>query len=149
MAYDLELAERIRRAVSRRRGVAEKAMFGGLAFLLDGKMFVGIVKDDLMVRVGPERHDAALAEPHVRPMDFAGRPMKGYVYVGPAGCREDADVARWAERAIEFVATLEESGRAPRKKAAASGTTRKSAPGPAPKRPRARAAAPGRRRARG
>lgn len=145
MAYDLELAERIRRAVSRRRGVAEKAMFGGLAFLLDGKMFVGIVKDDLMVRVGPERHGAALAEPHVRPMDFAGRPMKGYVYVGPAGCTEDADVARWAKFAIEFVATLDGSGRKARVKPAASGATKKAASRTAPGRPRTRPATRGRR----
>ena len=85
MAYDEKLADRIRQAVGPRGDVTEKKMFGGLAFLLDGKMFCGIVKDDLMVRVGPERYEAALAEAHVRPMDFTGRPMNGYVYVGRGG----------------------------------------------------------------
>lgn len=113
MAYDEELSHRIRKAVARRRGVSEKEMFGGIAFLLDGKMFIGIVKDELMVRVGPERYEDALDEPEVRPMTFTGRPMKGYVYVGPAGCRSDAAVAKWAERAMQFVATLP----APKKKA--------------------------------
>ncbi|MBM3216980.1 TfoX/Sxy family protein, partial [Candidatus Poribacteria bacterium] len=85
MPYDENLAERIRRVVAGRHGVTEKRMFGGLAFLLDGKMFCGIANSDLMVRVGPERYEAALSLPHVRPMDFTGRPMTGYVYVGPEG----------------------------------------------------------------
>jgi TfoX/Sxy family transcriptional regulator of competence genes len=87
--------------------VTEKKMFGGLAFLLDGKMFCGIVKDDLMVRVGPDRHDAALAEPHVRPMDFTGRPMVGYVFVGPGGSRTEKAIRKWVDRSTAFVATLE------------------------------------------
>src|SRR5262245_24310570 len=70
MAYDETLADRIRRAIGPRPDVSEKKMFGGVAFLLDGKMFCGITKDDLMVRVGPDHHGAALAEAHVRPMDF-------------------------------------------------------------------------------
>jgi TfoX/Sxy family transcriptional regulator of competence genes len=107
MAYDTNLAERIRRAVATRRGVTEKAMFGGLAFLLDGKMFCGISKSDLMVRVGPDRHDEALGRPHVRPMDFTGRPMKGYVFVGPEGCRTQRMVESWVERGATFVATVE------------------------------------------
>jgi len=60
-------------------------MFGGLAFLLDGRMFCGIVKNDLMVRVGPEKYEKALGMAHARPMNFTGRPMTGYVFVGPAG----------------------------------------------------------------
>ena len=81
-------------------------MFGGVAFLLDGKMFVGIVKDELMVRVGPEAWERALAEPRVRPMDFTGRPMVGYVFVLRAGCKAQKDVGRWTRRALGFVATL-------------------------------------------
>ena len=92
MAYDEKLADRIRQAVGPRADVAEKKMFGGIAFLLDGKMFCGIVKDDLMVRVGPERYEAALAEAHVRPMDFTGRPMKGSVFVGPKGVDSEAEL---------------------------------------------------------
>lgn len=82
-------------------------MFGGLALLLGGKMFCGIVKDDLMVRVGPERYAAALAEPHVRPMDFTGRPMEGYVYVALAGAKTDNAVRKWVDQGAAFVATLE------------------------------------------
>jgi hypothetical protein len=82
----------------------------------NGRMFVGIAKDELMVRVGPERHDAALGEPHVRPMDFTGKPMKGYVFVEPQGCRTGRAVGKWVERAATFVETLPESSRSVGKK---------------------------------
>src|SRR5258707_938670 len=107
MAYDEALADRIRRAIGPRPGVTEKKMFGGLAFLLEGKMFCGIVKDDLMVRVGPDRYEAALAKAHVRPMDFTGRPMSGYVYVGPRGSRTVTALKRWVDQGAAFVATLD------------------------------------------
>ncbi|HVV50118.1 MAG TPA: TfoX/Sxy family protein [Polyangia bacterium] len=106
MAYDPELAERIRRALAERIGVTEKAMFGGLSFLLNGKTFCGIVKRDLMVRVGPDRYEESLARPHVRPMDFTGKPLKGYVYVGPEGCRTQPMVRSWVDKGIAFVETL-------------------------------------------
>ena len=106
MAYDETLADRIRRAVGPRADVTEKKMFGGLAFLLDGRTFCGIVKDDLMVRVGPERYKAALAEAHVRPMDFTGRPMNGYVFVGPGGSRTEKAIRKWVDRGTAFIATL-------------------------------------------
>jgi TfoX/Sxy family transcriptional regulator of competence genes len=77
MAYDEQLAERIRRAIGPRPDVTEKKMFGGVAFLQRGKMFCGLATEDLMVRIGPERCEAALTEAHVRPMDFTGRPMNG------------------------------------------------------------------------
>ena len=77
MAFDPGLAERIRDLLAGRRGVGERKMFGGLAFLLDGRMVVGIIDRTLMARVGPDRHADALALPHARPMDFTGRPMKG------------------------------------------------------------------------
>jgi len=106
VGYDPALAERIRRALTDRAGVTEKPMFGGLSFLLDGKMFCGIVKDDLMVRVGPDRCEESLQRPHARPMDFTGRPMKGYVYVGREGCRTQRMVGAWVARGAAFVATL-------------------------------------------
>jgi TfoX/Sxy family transcriptional regulator of competence genes len=106
MSYDERLAERIRGALAGRRDVVEKEMFGGLAFLLGGRMFSGIVKDDLMVRVGPDRHEEALSKPHARPMDFAGRPMKGYVYVAPAGCKADAALAKWVLWGADVVAAM-------------------------------------------
>jgi TfoX/Sxy family transcriptional regulator of competence genes len=106
VAYDERLAERVRRALSGREGLSEKKMFGGIAFMLRGNMCCGIVRDDLMVRVGPEGHEEALARPHARPMDFTGRPMKGMVYVGPQGIKSDADLAAWVRRGAEFAATL-------------------------------------------
>lgn len=106
MAYDEKLADRIRRALGADDDIEERKMFGGLAFLRDGRMFVGITGDDLMVRVGPERYEESLAKPHVRPMDFTGRPMTGYVYVAPAGRRTEPSLRAWVTLASRFVAKL-------------------------------------------
>ena len=109
MAYDEQLARRVRTALRSRRGVTEKKMFGGLCFLAGSRMFCGIVKDELMVRVGPERYDEALRKPHVRQMDFTGRPMKGYVFVGPAACKSARALSAWLARGAGFVAKLDRS----------------------------------------
>lgn len=106
MAYDEELATRIRQTLGPRMGLTEKKMFGGLAFLIDGKMFCGIVKDDLMVRVGPDSYEQALTKPHARPMDFTGRPMNGYVFVDSAGLRTGKALGAWIEQGAAFVAKL-------------------------------------------
>ena len=111
MAYDSKLAERIRAIAGGRKGVTEKEMFGGIAFLLDGKMFIGLAKNQLMVRVGPDRHDEALARPHVRPMDFTGRPMRGYVYVAPAGYANARALSAWIDWSMTFVATVKKKPR--------------------------------------
>ena len=105
MAYDEQLASRIRAILGDDPGIDERKMFGGLAFLLDGNMFVGITQD-LMVRVGPDAWADALARLHTREMDFTGRSMKGYVYVSPEGIAEDDDLAAWIDRALDFVGTL-------------------------------------------
>ena len=110
MAYDEGLAQRVRQLLVNQHGVTERKMFGGLAFMLRGNMFCGIVKDDLMVRVGPEEHERALARPHVRPMDFAGRPMRGMVFVAPQGGRAENDLKWWVSQGLKFAASL------PRKK---------------------------------
>ena len=106
MAYDEGLAERLHEVLAGRKGVTEKKMFGGLCYLLHGKMFVGIVKDTLMVRVGPEAYAEALARPHAREMDFTGKPMKGYVFVDPGGYESDKELARWVKTCREFVGGL-------------------------------------------
>jgi len=106
MSYDEELAERLRKVVAARSDVTEKRMFGGLAFLLNGHMFCGIIKEDLMVRVGHQQYKAALAQPHARPMDFTGRPLNGYVYVAPAGYQGTSVLEQWVQRGMSFVATL-------------------------------------------
>jgi TfoX/Sxy family transcriptional regulator of competence genes len=116
MAYDEKLADRVRRAIGPRGEVTEKKMFGGLAFLLDGKMFCGIAKDDLMVRIGPDGYETALKEAHVRPMDFTGRPMKGYVFVGPGGSRTEKAVKEWVDLSAAFVATLDRGAKKKRGK---------------------------------
>lgn len=106
MAYDEGLAERIRRGLRGRKGVAERRMFGGIAFMFDGNMALGIVGDALMARVGPARHADALALPHVRPMDFTGRPMRGYVYVDAPGIATDEALGNWITACSAFVGTL-------------------------------------------
>ena len=81
MPFNEELAASVRVVLGPLTGLTEKKMFGGLAFMLHGNMCVGVTNDDLMVRVGPEQHAELLALPHARPMDFTGRPMKGFVFV--------------------------------------------------------------------
>jgi hypothetical protein len=111
--YDERLAQRIRDVISRDAEVEERKMFGGIAFMVDSKMVVGIVGDELMVRLGPDAFTEALGQPHVRPMDFTGRPMAGFVFVAPAGTREAA-LERWIERARAYVATVPVRRRQPR-----------------------------------
>ena len=106
MPYDEGLAERIRVLIGTDSAVSERKMFGGLAILLNGNMSVGIVGDELMVRVGPDAYADALAHPHAREMDFTGKPMRGYVYVDGDGCAEDDDLAAWVERGLGFAGSL-------------------------------------------
>ena len=105
MAYDEELADRVRVVLAAEPSLTERKMFGGLAFMIGGNMACGIVKDELMLRLGAEGADAALDEPHVREMDLTGRPMTGLVYVERAGL-DDAGVRRWVERAAGFARAL-------------------------------------------
>ena len=100
MAYDERLAERVRAILAGRKGVGERKMFGGLAFLINGKMCVGVLKDELVVRAGAAQNAAALKKPHTRPMDFTGRPMTGMVYVSPAGVSRGPSLRRWVEMGI-------------------------------------------------
>ena len=105
MAYDEHLAGRVRSALAGQEGLTERKMFGGLAFMLDGHMACGIVKEELMLRLGPESAAAALDRPHVRPMDFTGKPMAGMVFVAPEGLRGGA-LRRWVDQATAFARTL-------------------------------------------
>ena len=106
MAYDEGLAQRLREVLQSRPGISEKKMFGGLAFLSRGYMFIGIQGDVLMARVGPEYYGDALARPNVRAMDFTGKPMKGYVFVDPPGIELDSDLSGWVEKSHGFVQSL-------------------------------------------
>lgn len=106
MAFDEELAARVRRQLAGREAVTEKRMFGGLAFLVRGNMCCGVVGEELMVRVGADEYPAALEQPHAREMDFTGRALRGFVYVSPAGIAADRDLAAWVGRGASFAETL-------------------------------------------
>lgn len=106
MAYDEGLAQRIRELVQHKPNIVEKKMFGGIAFMAYDYMFVGVVKNDLMARVGPINYAAALAKPHVVPMDFTGKPMDGYVFVQPLGLAGDEQLQHWIDMCYSFVRAL-------------------------------------------
>ena len=106
MAYDEGLAQRIRDLLADEQGVSEKRMFGGIAFLLHGNMSVGVVKDSLMVRVGPDAYADRVRERHARKMDFTGKPMKGFVYVGAEGLESDGDLTRWVDHGLTYARSL-------------------------------------------
>jgi hypothetical protein len=106
MAYDEGLAQRVRQILKDLPGFTEKKMFGGIGFMLMGNMACGVNKDDLIVRVGPERYDEALAKAHARQFDMTGRPMRGWVVVGPDGCRSDAELGAWVDQGVEFALSL-------------------------------------------
>lgn len=106
MAFSKSLAYRIRDALACRPGIVEKRMFGGVAFMLNGNLLVGVWKDSLIVRLGPEEGKKALLQPNVRQFDITGRPMKGWVMVEPEGIDGDGQLNGWIDRAEEFVLTL-------------------------------------------
>ena len=106
MAYDEGVAQRLRDVFGDRTDVVEKRMFGGLAFMVSGNMCCGVVGKELMARVGPEQYEQALKEPYAREMDFTGKPMKGFVYVGASGFAAFEDLQAWVARCVQFVSTL-------------------------------------------
>ena len=105
MAHNIKLAERIR---SELNGIpfVEKKMFGGVGFLLNGNMACGVNKDDLIVRVDPEKNNTLLKKPHVRPFDLTGRPMKGWLVVEADGFKTDKQLSTWVKEGVEFALTL-------------------------------------------
>ena len=102
MPYETQLANRVRQALTRRSVVEERAMFGGLAFMVRGHMCCGLVKDKLMVRVNPDAYDQLLGEPGAQPMDFTGRPMRGFLYVTGVGLSTPLALDAWIARALDF-----------------------------------------------
>jgi len=106
VAYNQRLADRIRGIVGEDPGLTERKMFGGIAFMLNGNMFCGVTRDDLMARVGSERFDEALSQPGARPMDFTGRPMNGMAFVAPEGYATDDQLRGWVEQTLDFVRSL-------------------------------------------
>jgi TfoX/Sxy family transcriptional regulator of competence genes len=106
MVYDEKLAGRIRKKLAKRQGVTERKMFGGIAFLTNGNMCCGVLKNNLIIRTGPQNYEKTLKEPNVRPMDFTGRPLRGFVFVGPAGYQTEKDLTNWVKRAVDFTSSL-------------------------------------------
>ncbi len=106
MPYDEELVERVRGVLAGQRDVAERKMFGGLTFMVQGNMACGVEGKRLMVRVGPEKYDEAMAQKHAELMDFTGRPMKGMVFVGSQGLSSKKDLKAWVQRGIDYALSL-------------------------------------------
>jgi hypothetical protein len=106
MAFDENLASRIRSALGRKKGIEEKTLFGCFCLLLNGNVLVGVWKRSLIVRLGSEQGEDALLEPHVRPFDITGKAMKGWVVVAPEGIYDDDQLGQWVQRAVKFVANL-------------------------------------------
>lgn len=102
MAYDEILAERVSQALGRTPKVTVKKMMGGLCYMVDGKMALGLLKDDLMVRLDHAVYGESLARKGARVMDLTGKPMKGYVFVGPAGTKSPKDLKHWVDLALDF-----------------------------------------------
>jgi TfoX/Sxy family transcriptional regulator of competence genes len=106
MAYDSRLAARVRKLIGARRSVAEREQFGGIAFLVNGNVACGIIGDDLLVRVGPERHDEAMKSGDARPFSLTGRPSKGWILVRAGGLRSAPALKRWVELGVSFAKSL-------------------------------------------
>jgi len=104
--YGAELADRVRHTLSGTPNLTERKMFGGLTFMVRDHMACGVVHDELMVRVGAEGQEEALAQPDARPMDFTGKPMRGFVMVAAAGLATRDGLRAWVERGVRFVSTL-------------------------------------------
>ena len=102
MAYNEHLAERIRTNLRTHLPIEEKKMFGGIAFMVDDKMCIGIVKEELMVRINPDDMDELVGKKGARQMDFTGRPMKGFIYVSPDGIDREQDLEFWINAALEY-----------------------------------------------
>ena len=106
MAFNEELALRIRQSLGEQAGVTERKMFGGLCFMVQGNMLGGVMGDEIIVRVGAERYEDALKQPHAREMDFTGRPMRGFVVVASEGIALDERLDEWVQRGVQFATSL-------------------------------------------
>jgi len=106
VAYDEDLAQRVRDVLATRAEVTERKMFGGIAFMVAGNMACGVLGEDLIVRLGDDEGEKALAEDGVRPFDFTGKPMKGIVYVSPERTSDDAGLSDWVEAGADYATSL-------------------------------------------
>ena len=106
MAYDITLAKRVGALLRRRKNITQKEMFGGVCFLVNGNMCCGVERDKLVVRVGLEPYERLLRQRHVKPMDFTGRPLRGFIYVMPSGLKSRNALASWLEQGFRYAGSL-------------------------------------------
>ncbi len=106
MPFDTQLADRIRQVLKNKRHISERKMFGGVCFMFQGKMLCGVEKNNMVVRVGPNQYEAALKASHVRPMDFTGKPLRGFIYVSQEGLKSDKKLLDWIDLARTYVSSL-------------------------------------------
>src|SRR5688500_12014277 len=119
MPYDEELAERVREIVNEKAKPTEINMFGGIAFMVSGHMCVGVLKENVVLRLGGDEAEVALEDPHVRPMDFTGKPMRNFLYLEAGATASESDLRAWIDKAWAFVATLPPKKKRSKKKPAA------------------------------
>ena len=106
MAYDEKLAQRVRTLVASAKGVSERQQFGGVAFMIRGNVASGIIGNELLVRVGPDKHDQAMKIKDAKPFSLTGRPSRGWVLVRPAGLKSAANLKKWVQMGVDFAKTL-------------------------------------------
>jgi TfoX/Sxy family transcriptional regulator of competence genes len=106
MAFDSNLAERIRKQLAQQKGLTEKKMFGGIGFLLNGNMCCGVLGAEVIIRLDPEQTDKALTNKHTRIFDFSGRPMKGWIFVGTQAVETESDLKHWLQIGLKYVKSL-------------------------------------------
>jgi TfoX/Sxy family transcriptional regulator of competence genes len=106
MAFNQELAKQIRTQLGKLRGLEEKSMFGGVGFLVNGNMACGVHRDSLILRLGAAEYEAALEQPHVKVFDMTGRPMTGWVTIGPDGYSNKKSLSRWLNQSVKFAQSL-------------------------------------------
>lgn len=110
MAYNLNLAQRIREIVYGQKDASERKMFGGICFMIGGNMVCGVVGDELMARINPEKHASALEKAHVKPMEFTGRSMKGYLFIEPEGIKTKRELAYWVNQGVRIAQSIPAKG---------------------------------------
>ncbi len=106
MAYDENLAQRVQDTLEKQPGIVAKKMFGGVGYMIQGNMACGVNEDKLIVRVGLERYEEALAAPHTKDFDITGKPMRGWVMVEPEGYQTDEELKDWVQQGVDFALTL-------------------------------------------
>jgi TfoX/Sxy family transcriptional regulator of competence genes len=135
MTYDEVLARRVRKSIAGRGRIREMEAFGGVMFMLDDKMCVGVSKDRLMVRVDPSRHEVLSKRPGAQPMDFTGRPMRGFLFIDAGALSDGRTLSSWVGEAVSYVRTVKKK---PKRGSAPAAQARRPTRAPQRSRPKSR-----------